>query len=164
GALTNALKQTIDLPPMLRSELLGIGVEKWSQADAPSAARFLNENPDATIAERRQRPSGTSIIANTVAGHWAEIDPQAAMDWAKKRPDASSATQGAIGGWWQKDPDDATAYVMEHLKTNSDYQVASILADRMATQDPKRATEWVAQLPNESARRHVEIIIAHSLG
>lgn len=164
GALTNVLKPTTDLAPMLKSELLAQGIGKWSQADAPSAARFLDENPDATIAERRQMPTGTSMIANTVAGHWAETDPQAAMEWAKKRPDASSAMQGAIGGWWQTDPDGATAYVMRHLETNIDHNVAAVLADLMAAQDPKRAAEWVAQLPNDSARSFSEISIAHSLG
>ncbi len=136
-----------------RSNLLGDGIVKWSEADPAAAAQFLDQHPEAAIGWQ-----GVPVAGNRVASNWAMIDPVAAIDWARKQSD-TGVIQGAIGGWWEKDPGAAAVYAQQHLGTFEEQKLAEIVASRMATQDPKRAAAWVAQLPSD-ARVSAEMGVA----
>jgi hypothetical protein len=136
------------LSSRFRSDLLGRVAVKWSEHDAAAAAQFLDQHPDAAVGMQGVPLAGTQIALN-----WATTDPQAAVDWASKQQDGGGALQGAVGGWWEKDPDGAAQYVIEHLGAAGGPNLASIIASRMALQDPQKAAEWAAQLPPEARMR-----------
>jgi len=146
------------LPPDRRRLLIGTAVTKWSELDAPTAARFLDSFP----------VSGGKFFADwhTIAANWALSDAQGALAWALQH-DANDmvkfATSGAISGWWQKDPRAAESYVSSHLQTLADWQMASTLADEIFRADPKHAMEWVSALPSVEARRQADSLIASQM-
>ena len=88
------------LPPDRKRAILGIAATKWSELDPPAAAKFI----DAVTA------GAGKMFADryTIASNWAGVDPQAALAWAKTHDEPNSympfATNGAIAGWWLKDP------------------------------------------------------------
>jgi hypothetical protein len=139
--------------------LAGMAAAKWSELDAPSAAAFLDTLPN----------SGPMMgETQTIAENWAMSDPQGALAWAQQHDaqmnyPSSFAASGAIAGWWQKDAAAAEAYVLAHLGNRSDWQLASNVASQMFNSDPKRAIDWVGQLPNVEARRQADSMIAHQL-
>lgn len=139
--------------------LAGNAAAKWSDIDAPAAAAFLDNLPEA----------GPMVgDAHTIAQNWALSDPQSALTWAQQRDAQANypsrfASSGAILGWWQKDAAAAEAYVASHLNARSDWQMASNLASAIFTADPQRAVEWVNQLPSAEARSQADSSIAHQL-
>lgn len=156
GQLTRELADAPQdsLPPRSRADLLAHAIVKWSEAEPPAAAEFLTQHPEASIGIQ-----GVPFAANQVAANWAAVDPVAAMSWARAQSDASSAVQGALGGWWEKDPEAAAAYAKQHVDSFEDQKLAGIVSSRMAVQDPQRAAEWVSQLPPE-ARQSAEMGVA----
>jgi hypothetical protein len=148
----------------LRSELLTSGIATWSEVDAATAAAFVDKNPDATNADGTNTPGAASMLVARIASSWARSDPQAAMAWAEHQSNSRSARQGAIAGWWAKDPAGAEAYALAHLGNFEDSKLAGIIANRMAVQDPKRAADWLKKLPEEArtlATIHVAVPWGH---
>ncbi len=145
-----------NLPPNTKANLLARAVGKWSSVDPVAAAKFLDSSDE--------RGMNFSIAWNEVASNWAATDPAAALDWARKAAHGGqqSAMAGAITGWWQNDPGAAEAYVASHLATREDWRLASTLASNMFDADPERAKKWVAQLPNEDARKQATSMLAIS--
>jgi hypothetical protein len=160
--LANTINQVApeSLPPNTQRRLVGQAAAKWSEIDAPAAAHFMD-----TIAS-----SATAFFPDlrNIAANWAASDPQAALAWAQER-DASTAgaarmaTNGAISGWWQKDPAAAEAYVASHLNTLTDRQMALTLASQIFQIDPRRAMDWVNSLPDIEARRQADSLLANQM-
>src|ERR1017187_10662628 len=71
-------------------------------------------------------------------------DPHAALDWFQKKNEPAHlfAVENVILGWWQKDHTAAAAYVSAHVGTAGEREVAGVMADAMAEQDPRVATDW----------------------
>ncbi|MDQ6807812.1 MAG: hypothetical protein M3Z64_00060 [Verrucomicrobiota bacterium] len=149
------------LPPNTQRGLVGQAVNKWSEINGAAAAAFIDTMPAI--------PGSFFADLHGIAMNWAATDPQAALAWAQQR-DATSvypshfATSGAIAGWWQKDAAAAEAYVMNHLTTPSERQLASSLVSQIYNSDPKHATEWVNQLPDLETRRQADSMLAHQIG
>ncbi len=148
------------LPPHVQRGLVGQATTKWSEVDAAAAAAFIDTIP--------VTPGNVFADLHSIAQNWALSDPQAALAWAQQHDRAgpssmSFATNGAISGWWQKDPAAAEAYVASHLETLPERQLASSLASNIFQTDPKQAIEWVNQLPDVEARRQADSLIAHQM-
>lgn len=139
----------------LRQSLIGKGIAKMSEADPAGAAKWLDS------------PSAAQVDTDTrhrVAENWGSQDPQAAIDWAKHYEDGSairrSAMQGAISGWWTKDPDGAAAYAKEASSNSFEgQQLASMIASRIAVADPAKALQWTSSLDNAEARKLSELTL-----
>ena len=153
------------LDPGAKERLLGLSLIKWSQLDPAAAAHALAEiYPDA--ANRLAKPGAADgeLIASTkgVALNWGEKDPLAALGWYQKKgePENLFAVKNVILGWWKKDGAAAAAYVRAHVGTASEREVAGLMADVMAEQDPRVAIEWVKWNKDERARRRAQLQIA----
>jgi hypothetical protein len=153
------------LDPEAKERLLGLSVVKWSQVDPPAAARALAElYPEAT--NRLAKPGGGDgeLIASTkgVAMNWGETDPHAALDWYQKKgePENLFAVKNVIAGWWKKDRTAAAAYISAHVGTANEREVAGVMADAMAEQDPRAATQWVKWNKDDRLRQRAQLKIA----
>jgi hypothetical protein len=153
------------LDPEAKERLLGLSIVKWSQVDPAAAARALAElYPDA--ANRLTKPGGGDGVLLTttkgVAVNWGATDPHAALDWFRKKgePENLFAVENVILGWWQKDHAAAAAYVSAHVGTAGEREVAGVMADAMAEQDPRAATEWVKWNKDDRSRRRAQLKIA----
>ncbi len=164
AAVMPSLAQTINqlapeaLPPDRRRGLLGSAATKWSEIDPAAAVKFLEST---TAGEGK-------VFADwhTMGRNWAAVDPQAALAWAEEhdRGDTFSfATNGVVGGWWQKDPRAAEAYVLSQ-STLEAQQLAPALASVMFNSDPQYAMDWVRQLTDADARRAATGVIVMQLG
>ena len=82
-------------------------------------------------------------------------DPAAALVWAQQHPDGygNLAMQGAINGWWQKDPKAAEAYVASQPDASGHQEMTMSFAGMLFRSDPAHARQWVSQLQSLDARR-----------
>ena len=97
--------------------------------------------------------------------NFGATNPTAALAWVATITDsqqASSALQGAIVGWSQKEPQAAMDYVAAHADQLAFQQTAGTLAGNLAQHDPDEATRWLDQLP-PAARLHAVTGIAAAL-
>ncbi len=149
------------VPPHTQRNFVGVATTKWSELDPAAAAAFMDTVP---------APPGSMFPdSHQIAMNWAAVDPQAALAWAQQHDLNSTfqthfATSGAINGWWQKEPGAAEAYVASHMSTLEDRQIASTLVSQIFNSDPKRAVDFVNQLPDVEARRQADSMIAIQLG
>jgi hypothetical protein len=153
------------LDPEAKERLLGLSIVKWSQVDPAAAAHSLAElYPDAP--SRLAKPGGGDGVFLTatkgVATNWGATDPHAALDWFQKKsePENLFAVENVILGWWQKDHTAAAAYVSAHVGTAGEREVAGVMADAMAEQDPRVATDWVKWNKDDRSRRRAQLRIA----
>lgn len=71
------------------------------------------------------------------------------MAWAERQPERT-VRQGVISGWWDSDPEAAERFALSHLDNFEDGKLAGIIASRIATQDGRRAADWINNLPAEA--------------
>lgn len=141
-------------PSGQRAGFLGLALQKWSQIDPVSAAKFL----DASAGKDRALMGARIAIAD----NWAGSDPQAALAWAQSQTDEQSsriAVSGAISGWWRTDPRAAEAYVASHLDTLGLDAVMSVTR-QIFGEDQQRARDWANQLSTPEARRAATTFVA----
>lgn len=141
------------VPVGLREQLVGKGITKWSERDPQAAAVFLDTS----------HPDAPSETWREVASNWAAADPRAAMEWARNQQSSEAsrdALQGAISGWYQNDAVGAADYAKTHLAETGGTQMAGIVANRMALQDPTKAAGRATELSSAEARRRTEITVA----
>jgi hypothetical protein len=144
------------LSPSDKTTFLSSAVTKWSLLEPVVAAQFL----DAIDAQGLDY----STAFNSTAANWASQDPAAALAWAQKHPDGygNLAMQGAINGWWQKDPRGAEAYVASQTDTSDRQEMAMSFVDMLFRSDPVHARQWVSQLQSADARKAANSAIAQS--
>jgi hypothetical protein len=155
AALVSTLAQLSPaaLAPPLKQHLMEKGILKWSQLDPRGAAAFLSSSDVSAM---------SPMTWNQVAESWASSDPASALDWIDHQTDkeaARTSMQGLISGWWQKDPAAAETYARSHTDTLAGQQMASMLANRMAANEPERAAEWASRLANQDARIMSELSV-----
>ncbi len=153
----------VELPSTALAEktaLLSKALIKWSQADPSEAAKFMDrDDTKAAFSDASLGPRPDLAVATTwtsIGENFGAKDPQAAMEWAKRALDSGTsqfAIQGAIRGWWQKEPEAAADYVTAHANEALGQQMATNLATSMALLDSGRAMVWVDRLPNAEARQ-----------
>lgn len=148
AALAHALN---DLPSGVlaasrKDWILSSAIEKWSQLEPVAAAQFLD-----TIGAK-----GLALLSafSSTTYNWAIQDPAAALAWAQNHGDSNGnlAMQGALNGWWQKDPRAAEAYVAAQAGMPGNEFMAPSFAGTLFRADPVRAKEWASQLPSVEAR------------
>ena len=157
GSLAQAL---VDLPDGVLSAMnkagsLGMIIGKWSDVDAPAAAKFFDQHS--------QKGMQFTLAGSSIARNWAASDPAAAITWATQHPEGplgGSALSGAISGWWQKDHAAAEGYALAHANDSDAMQLMVALLGEISRDNPQRAIAWVAQIPNAEIRRSSETMLA----
>ena len=155
--LLDAPQDTISSPSRL--QLLSRMLTKWSQADPLAAAQFYDEHPEAREGELLRNGGGLSYLAGHIAQNWALIDPQGAMEWATKQQDEGATMQGAIAGWWEKDPDAARAFVQKHSDIPEAKKLALVIGTKItsysgviAQSDPEKGLSYAATISDPAMR------------
>ncbi len=147
-----------------KDRFLGMAIVKWSQADPAPAAQFLAEvYPNAATRLTKPGAGDGDLLTTTkaVAQNWGAVAPQAAVDsFKKQRPENLVAVQGAILGWWKKDPKAAAAYLSAHVSTPNEREVAGLMSGTIAGQDPRLASQWVEWVKEDRVRRRLRLGIA----
>jgi|GEM_PF-1718694 len=98
-----------------------------------------------------------------ISQNWAELDPQADLNWLRFLDDASgngtvSAVKSglevnAITAWARNDPDAAMAYVSDLGTGYSQYsKLLAAIGSARAALDPAAATAWLQTLPDDATR------------
>lgn len=157
GLLAHSL---VDLPEgvlstMSKAGLLGMILGRWSDTDAPAAAKFFDQNP--------QSGMSFTLASDAIAQNWAATDPASAIAWANEHPGGpmgGSALSGAISGWWQKDHAAAEAYALAHANDPNAMHFMAGLINQMARDNPQHAVAWVNQLPDAAVRKQSESMLA----
>ncbi len=146
------------LSPSDKITFVSTAVAKWSALEPVDAAQFL----DAIGATGLDYTSAF----NSTATNWATQDPAAALAWAQQHPDGygNLAMQGALNGWWQKDPKAAEAYVASLPDASDRQETAMSFAGMLFRSDPAHARQWVSQLQSVDARKAANSAIAQRLG
>jgi hypothetical protein len=163
GISAGALAGMIDhlapetLPAVEKIKFLNRALSKWSEVDPVAAAGFLDASPSA----------GKGLLGArvTIAGNWAESDPEAALAWVQTHAEGrelATVMSGVINGWWHTDPRAAEAYVASHLDTLGQQTIIN-LTRQLISQDVQQAKDWAAALPNVEARRRTGYFIAAQL-
>jgi hypothetical protein len=151
GEVMRALMELPEGELYARPSLLSRGIVKWSEADPAAAAEFLRTTGGPAIKADGQGGLGfAGLTWGSVAQNFGATDPTAALAWVATITDsqqASSALQGAIVGWSQKEPQAAMDYVAAHADQLAFQQTAGTLASNLAQHDPDEATRWLDQLP-----------------
>jgi hypothetical protein len=145
------------LPATDKMKFLNRALTKWSEVDPVAAANFLDASPSAT--------KGLLAARVSVAGNWAESDPEAALAWVQAHTPAeetNTVMSGVINGWWRADPRAAEAYVASHLDTLGP-QTIMTMTRQLFNQDPQQAKDWVAGLVRPEVRRSASYFIATQL-
>ena len=149
GALAQSIRDlpASVLPASRKNWILSSAIGKWAELEPVAAAHFL----DAIGAK------GMDFHAafGRTTYNWAVQDPAAAVAWAQNHGDSygNSAMQGALNGWWQKDPRAAEAYVAAQPDTTGRGEIFSSFAIMLFKKDPEHARQWISELPNVNARR-----------
>ena len=171
----------------LRSNLTVSIAGEWAQDDPKSAADWVLQNtggdtlrkslksiidplsstdPQSAVALLTKMPGGggTQIAAvQEIAKNWAEIDPQADLNWLKYLNDntgtgpvsavKSAAETNVVATWAKNDPNAALAYVESLGQDNPLYNaMITGIASARASLDPVSAADWIESIPNTDAR------------
>ncbi len=144
------------LPASRKNWILSSAIGKWAELEPVAAAQFL----DSIGAQ------GLDFTAafNSTSYQWSLQDPVAALAWARQHPDGHGdlALQGAINGWWEKDPKAAEAYVSAQKDASGHEMMVSAFANMLFDKDPEHARQWASQLPDVAARRAADNSVAQN--
>ncbi|HEX4667543.1 MAG TPA: hypothetical protein VH207_13175 [Chthoniobacterales bacterium] len=156
GELAQSIKQLSPdrLPASEKTRFLASAVSKWAQAEPLAAASFL----EAIGAKGLDFTSAFSSAAH----QWALQDPAAAVEWAQRHPDGYGdlALQGAINGWWEKDPKAAEAWVTAQIAASGSREMTASFASTLFRSDPEHARAWARSLPTVAARQVADTTLA----
>lgn len=182
GALDHA--NTNFTAGLLRSETIGIAVNKWGARDPRGAWLWVEQHltgplkdqalTDLVIGWTRQSPSvaakwleGTRYYSQplfaAVGSTWAEQEPLSAARWASglNHPDARRTTQTVVAQTWaENSPRQAAAHFTPQLAGDNGVNIATVIADIWGTTDPAAAAAWIQQLPDSSARLEAAATLA----
>jgi hypothetical protein len=145
-----------DLKDAFRDDLLPQAMESWSLIDPTAAAKFFDELP---LVKKSAYSTGTGI-----AYAWGTVDPYAALSWAERENmpevDSGSLMNAVIAGWCDVDVNAAGAFVKEHLDRSGSQLAAYSVAATLFDQDPKKAIDWLGDLPWGEAKDEAESKLA----
>ncbi len=129
-------------------------INQLTNTDPASAAAYLAQNPDPTVAAQTY-PS--------LAKMWAQQDPAAALAWAQSLSTdnptlRSSALNNVAQGMVATDPEAAAAYVQQNMANDPDFvAMATHIANAWGSVggDPEAALNWAESLPPVTQNRAV---------
>ena len=135
--------------PKIRPLLLEAGFQFGGRNAGADAARWtqrLSELPS----ERQANAVGS------LASGWAQVDPEAAIQWALSLPDAGQrdrALQNATGTWAAADPYEASAWI-NSLPAGKDRDIATRnLVGALSAAEPETAWTWALSIGSSEQRR-----------
>jgi hypothetical protein len=182
GALVHAKSEFA--AGQLRSEVIGIAMNKWGQERPRDAWLWAEKNlqgplkdralTDLTVGWTRRNPTEAATwlaasgltsqpLFTALPGTWAESDPAAAAAWVKglspgkTRDTAEVAVAGVIA---HEDPAKAAEEFKEPIAEGKNPAVAFTIANIWATTDPTAAAEWVATLPEGPSKQEAAATLA----
>ena len=123
---------------------------RWAMRDPVAAADYLTENSASFgVLDAQQRR-----ITGTVAGAWAESDPNAAAEWALAQPvesrgDALSAVVRRVAA---SDPERATEILNRLPEGFERTELVESMVQFLAESDPDAMAAWALRLPGDSER------------
>jgi hypothetical protein len=160
----------------LRSEAIGIALNKWGSANPREAWLWAEEHLSGPLKERamsdlvigwtRRTPSaaaewltGTGLssqpLYSAVGRTWAEQSPRDAAAWASLLPAGlprQTAELAVAGEWALQDPAAAAAHFADDLSGENGANLAITLSDVWATTNPAETARWISELPSGSSR------------
>jgi hypothetical protein len=182
GALSHAKSE---LPAgQLRSEVIGLSMNKWGQDRPREAWLWADENlqgplkdralTDLTVGWTRRNPEEAATwLASTgltsqplftaLPGTWAEADPKAAATWVKSLPDGRAKDTAEVAVAEQVangDPSEAAHLYEGEIKEGSNPALTVTIANIWATTDPAAAADWVAALPEGASKQEAAATLA----
>lgn len=156
------------LPPgLLRSEAVGLVVNKWGSANPREAWQWTQEHLNGPLKERamndlvigwtRRTPeaaaewlTGTGLnsqpLYSAVGRTWAEQAPRDAAAWAGSLPQgvARQTAQVAVASEWaSQEPAVAAAHYTEDLSEEGGTHLAIAITDVWATTNPAETAQWI---------------------
>lgn len=139
-----------------RGDLWGDVIYDWSAVDPVAAAQFLEEHPDLSTDRSK-----------TLLSNWAEVDPDAARAWLERQPasvQTEDAIVGLVGGWFEHNEANASAFVVAHARDEKFKRVIGNLADSLFHRSPDEARAFLYLLPNEARGAAVDEIVSMTTG
>lgn len=155
----------------MRSESIGIAVNKWAARDARAAWVWADENlsgplkdqalTDVMVGWTRRTPATAAqwlastgylsqpLIAAT-AGTWAEQNAPAAAKWAStltNKEVRQTANVSIVDEWARQNPQEAAANFKEAASQPDGAAIAAAIANIWGTTDPAAAADWIRSLP-----------------
>jgi hypothetical protein len=126
-------------------------ISDWSAVDPSAAARFLEENPEASV-----------HYAESLLLNWAHLEPDEAKAWLERQPESvqtEDAFDGLINGWFQRDEANASAFVVAHSGEEKFKRAINDVAFALLLRSPEEARTFLLRLPNE-----VRSVAIHDIG
>ena len=127
------------------SHLRGV-LSIWARDDAVGAAAWIDAS---------SLSSGAAVSA--VAQHYADLDPQEALDWVLSQPRAiqRQAIWAVVHSWAREAPLAAVRAVARIRDTDVRAGGHAAIASAWGEADPDRALRWVTSLSDPNARRQL---------
>lgn len=171
-------------PGTLRSETVGIAVNRWGATDPRGAWQWSDQNLSGPLKEQamtdlmigwtRKTPEvaaqwlastnyNSQPLINATAGTWAETNPQAAYAWASSLKNEAASRTGKIvttSEWALQDPPAVAKQIEPELNTPAGVDLATALTNIWASTDPTAAAEWVYKLPAGDGRNEAAATLA----
>jgi len=168
----------------LRSETVGIAVNRWGNIDPRGAWQWSEQNLSGALKEQaltdlmigwtRRTPEvaaqwlastgyKSQPLVNAAVTTWAEQDAPAAYKWARslKDPDLRKlATPPVISEWALQDPKLAAAPVAELIANPEGPDLATTLMNIWGSTNPSEAVPWVNSLPAGDGRNEAAATLA----
>ena len=170
---------------LLKTEVISLVVNKWGAENPHDAWLWVDQHlsgptreqamSDLMIGWTRRSPAEaaqwlaqTGITSNALytatALTWAEQDPEASLAWTQTLPAvrARDAARNAIAAeYGRQDPVAAAAAFAEDLQVaENKLELATILTDVWATNDPAATAQWLDTLPIGAVREQAAGILA----
>ena len=182
GALSHA--QSEFPAGQLRSEVIGIAMNKWGQERPRDAWLWAEKNlqgplkeralTDLTVGWTRRNPTEAATwlaasgltsqtLFTALPGTWAESDPVAAAAWVKGLPPGKPRDTAEVvvaGVIAEDDPAGAADEYKGTIDEGNNPAVAFTIANIWASTDPAAAAEWVATLPEGPSKQEAAATLA----
>lgn len=136
------VKLPYDVFPRRSPDYLGNVIYDWGAVDPSAAARFLEENPEAS------EKHAESLLTN-----WARLEPEEARAWLERQPESvqtESAFDGLIMGWFKRDETNASAFAVAHGGDEEFKRAINDIAFVLMLRSPEEARTFLLRLPNEA--------------
>ncbi len=171
-------------PGLLQSELMGLALNKWGENHPREAWLWADANLEGPLKERglndlligwtRRSPGDaaawlanseltSSSLFTALSRTWAESDPTAALDWARKLPKGKTKDKTLVTIADTIAADNPTTVVTTFQKELEEAQNPDLIvtiANRWASLDPTAAAAWVGGLAEGATRREAAATLA----
>lgn len=168
-------------PGLLQSELMGLALNKWGEDHPREAWLWADANLEGPLKERglndlligwtRRSPVDaanwltnseltSSSLFTALSRTWAESDPVAALDWARKLPTGKTKDKTIItiaDTIAADDPSTVVSTFQKELEEAQNPDLIVTITNRWASLDPAAAAAWVGGLPDGATRREAAV-------